>query len=113
MLTVDDHGGDERTRIVAASGELDYATGDYFVGRTEGVGPQLILDLTGLTFIDSTGIAKLIRLSRSFETDDRRLVIVVPSGGQVRRILEVRGLVEKLPLSESLEAAHQRLAEPS
>lgn len=111
MLTIDDEGGDGRTRIVAVAGELDSSNANELLRRIEPLGPELVLDLSALTYMDSTGIATLIRLWQSFEGDGRTLLIVVPPDASLRRTLEVRGLADPLPLIESRDAARERLAD--
>jgi anti-anti-sigma factor len=101
----------ERTDVVVVSGELDYSTVTYLREQIEGLVADLVLDLSELAFMDSTGIATLIALWRSFEADDRRLVIVVTPGATVQRTLEVRGLAKALPLAESRDAALARLSD--
>jgi anti-anti-sigma factor len=84
--------------VVFLSGELDLSTGPPLEDRldrlmsTDGVG--LVLDLHGLTFVDAYGLRSLVRAANRF---DDRLGLQRPSG-RVRRVLEVAGLIDFLPI---------------
>ena len=87
--------------VVRAWGELDVASSPGFEAelrdaiRTSSFG--VILDLAGVTFIDSTGLRVLISaatLSRS----SRRELIVVQGSEQVRQVIETSGVEDLLPL---------------
>jgi anti-anti-sigma factor len=73
-------------------GELDLNAVDGIAdafGDLEGDG-DLELDLSDLTFIDSAGIAAIIRLCRLFQ--DRGRVLLLRPRQQVRRVLDLVGL---------------------
>jgi anti-anti-sigma factor len=57
---------------------------------------MLVLDLTTVTFIDSTGVGALVQIHRDAQAGNRRLVIR-PSP-PVLRVLGVAGLLQVLPL---------------
>jgi anti-sigma B factor antagonist len=54
------------------------------------------LDLSGLTFIDSTGLASIALVSRLRERDGRALKLV-PGPPAVQRLFEITGLIDALP----------------
>ncbi len=64
----------------------------------------LILDLRGLSFIDSSGIHTLVLAHRQCAAQGRRL-IVLRGGPQVMRILALCGLDVRLILHDDLEQA--------
>ena len=87
--------------VVAPRGELDLATVDQLRERLaeHESATVLVLDLRGLTFMDSSGVALVLEHQRRAEADggDFRLV----SGyGEVQRLFEVTGLVRRLRWSE-------------
>jgi anti-sigma B factor antagonist len=96
--------------IVSLAGELDLST---IPGVESRLFDQLrtqsavILDLTRLSFIDSSGIGLLIQAFRA-TGDDGRLHIVIARGSQVERVLRLVGLDRALPRvlerSRALEA---------
>ena len=85
--------------VVALVGELDLATADQFDetlgGLENGERDHIILDLRGLTFMDSSGLRVLAaqRLQRSTDGHECRVIALSP---QVRRVLEISGLLEDL-----------------
>jgi anti-sigma B factor antagonist len=93
--------------VWAVEGEIDIAT----KGRLQAVldavprsDAPLVLDLTGVTFMDSTGISALLGIDRVARESGRRLAIVCPEG-PVRLILAVTGVEEDLPLYPTRAAA--------
>jgi anti-sigma B factor antagonist len=78
-----------------ASGELDIATApvlEHAVARAlDGQGGEFQLDLSGLTFLDSSGTKALVALHNRVESLGRRLVIVLPSR-PARLVLGIMGL---------------------
>ena len=64
----------------------------------------LVLDLSRLTFIDSTGIHLVLRYQQRLEPDDRQFSLI-PGPPQVQRVLELTGLVDLLPFRTNGRAA--------
>jgi anti-anti-sigma factor len=56
----------------------------------------LVLDLSQLTFIDSSGIHIVVELAKRSQRQNFRLVIT-PGPRQVQRVFEICGLTEELP----------------
>jgi anti-anti-sigma factor len=97
-------------RVVAVRGELDLGTAPELEGPLEaavGAEEPLLIDLSECEFIDSTGIAMIVRawqrLSDGDAASDR--VVICSSNEQVRRVLEITGLDVSIPVHESREAA--------
>jgi anti-sigma B factor antagonist len=84
--------------VLAIDGELDLASVGAVRAGMDPVlarGPQkLTLDLGGLTFMDSSGIALLIEASQRVPT-----VALVDVQPNVRRILAVTGLLDRFGLT--------------
>ena len=80
--------------VVAARGEIDLATVgalDAAVARALASDARdLWIDLTGVEFIDSTGLTAIVRAHKGLN-DGRRLVVICPPG-PARRAFEVSGL---------------------
>jgi anti-sigma B factor antagonist len=88
--------------VVAVFGELDIASSaaletELERGRDH---KQLIVDLRGVDFIDSTGIGVLIRAHQRAEASGRRFA-VVRGGGQVQRVLSLTGLADRLSVADT------------
>jgi anti-anti-sigma factor len=95
---------DGETATVTLVGELDEGNvGDceersLAAGRQAGV-KRLVLDLAQLTFMDSTGIAMLMRLERDARRQGHELLIMEPTEA-VRGRLDRTGLLSMLALTE-------------
>jgi stage II sporulation protein AA (anti-sigma F factor antagonist) len=84
-------------------GELDLATAaeaQRELERAEATDAEaIVLDLSGLTFIDSTGVRLLVAANARSRADANRLSVV--RGQQpVQRVLELCGVVELLPFAD-------------
>ena len=93
---------------VAVRGEIDINTAttlEEALDRAirDSVG-AFIVDLSGVEFIDSTGIHVLVRARDLLGREDRSLVVVCPFG-PIRRVFELSGSSELFALFASREAA--------
>src|SRR5262249_54078581 len=89
---------DGSTAIVAASGEIDLSNvGDLRAAVTEAAvgADRLRLDLSGVEFIDSTGLGGLLELRSTLRAQSVTLEIVA-GDGPVRQAVEITGLGELL-----------------
>lgn len=81
--------------VLALEGELDLGDADSVEGylrSVEASRPEtIVVDLSGLSFIDSTGLAVLIR-AHARSADAGRRLAMVPGGKTVQRVLSVTGL---------------------
>ncbi len=59
---------------------------------------SVVLDLTELQFIDSTGLQCLVRAAERSRRNGDRLRVIAPAGGHVDGILRLTGVREVLPL---------------
>jgi anti-anti-sigma factor len=90
----------EEVRL-AAIGELDLAASpklDAQVSELLAAGfRQLVIDLRCVTFIDLSGVRLLLKLADEARDDTWRLSLLRP-GGQVRQILTLTGVLDRLPV---------------
>jgi anti-anti-sigma factor len=99
-------------RVIAISGELDLSTAPQLEEPLEATGGEtaLLIDFSECEFIDSTGIALIVRAWQRMgggNGDDgasARFAICC-LGNQVRRLLEVSGLDTSLPTYGSRDEA--------
>jgi anti-anti-sigma factor len=63
--------------------------------------PLLVLDLSELDFIDSTGLEVMLRAARRAHDDGRRLIVARPSR-YVRRLLEMTAIDQSLDIVEDV-----------
>ena len=97
LLSVDVVEQPDRARVTAA-GEVDLATApqmDAAVQAQIDRGLRVDLDLSGVTFIDSTGLATLLRLHRAAESAGSRVQLVQTSS-PVHKLLTLTGLDQVL-----------------
>ncbi len=92
--------------VVAASGEVDVATSPQLLACVEEAkdrSDRLLIDLSGVTFMDSTGLGVVVQAKRAFDgADALRVVVTEPN---VRKVFEVTGLDGVLALFTSREDA--------
>jgi anti-sigma B factor antagonist len=86
--------------ILRLEGEIDISTAprlnEVLADATASGADEVWVDLVGVRFIDSTGIAALLRATHSL-AGPRRLAVICPDG-PARRALELCGLGRLLPL---------------
>ncbi len=87
----------EGVRAVTVAGELDLAVAPRLQGALDelpGDCETALIELQDCEFIDSIGIAVLVRSHLRFLEAGRRLVVCAPRA-QVRRVLEMAGVTER------------------
>jgi anti-sigma B factor antagonist len=90
--------------VVEVTGGLDLSTAARWEQHVASVGRQasvVVLDLSGVGFVDSAGVRSLFRLIRAARSQGTRLVFVAPRDGAVRRLLEILDLEELTPVCDS------------
>jgi anti-sigma B factor antagonist len=94
--------------VLAVAGELDLATSPRLeeqldlVGADSNPAEPLILDLSELEFMDSTGLSVLVKAHRRAQDAGRRFG-VVRGHRQVQRLLSLTGVTERIPVADSVE----------
>ena len=90
--------------VVTVLGEVDLETaaglGDHALAALHDVSPHLVLDLTGVTFMDSTGLKVLLSTQRRADLAGGSMCIV-GADRPVRRILALTGLDEAFTLYDT------------
>ena len=77
---------------IEVEGELDLSVADQLQGAIDGSESRVtLIDLASCTFIDSTGIAVILRAYRERGEDGGRIVVHSPSD-QVLKVLTITGL---------------------
>ncbi len=100
--------------VLAVSGELDLSTVDAFRAAVRAqVGParNVVLELSGLDFCDSSGIGAMIGLHRAATAAGASLLFVAPRR-QVADVLALSGIDQFLSVFPTLTAACAELAAP-
>ena len=85
------------SHVVALRGELDMGSASslrqYFEGMSWNGSPALIVDLSGLTFMDSSGLAEMIWIERKARAAGARIALV-PGPTEVQRVFEISGMID-------------------
>jgi anti-sigma B factor antagonist len=99
---------DDRTTIVSVDGEIHVSTAPEFSGvlsaAVAGGRTSLVLDLTGVTFIDSTGLSILLNALRRVTRAGGRMALVC-SNPTVLRLFEITRLDSTFDIHAELEPA--------
>lgn len=99
-----------RRTVLRVSGEIDIGTVGTLRSAVEAAlesgAHELWIDLTPTSFMDSTGLHLLIDGNVKTRELNRRMAIICPAG-RVRRLFEIAGVAEMLPLYDSGAAAHR------
>jgi anti-anti-sigma factor len=98
ILSLQTFHGEGSVRI-ALEGELDYSSAltlDDELRRAELSGPRvLVLDLSALRFMDSTGLAIIVSSYKRMRRAGRKVVVAQPTNA-VRRIFQLTGMLDRL-----------------
>jgi len=92
-----------RTALVALRGELDLVTVSKVAEVLDGLEPQadgvrhVVLDLRGLTFMDSSGLHELVRQNEFARRNGHNLAVVRGTDA-IQRVLELTGVADSLVL---------------
>jgi len=94
--------------VLAISGEVDLATAPALRSAVDEAldAGDLVLDLCSTAFMDSSGLHVLFDGQARAAKLERRLAIICPPG-PVRRLFDVTGFSERLPLVDDLAMAHE------
>ena len=79
--------------LVTVRGEIDMDNTGQLVGAIKGVAGTVVVDLSGVTFIDSTGLQGLLREQDTARRRGDDLILRQPSKA-VRRVLELASLMD-------------------
>jgi anti-sigma B factor antagonist len=87
--------------VLALSGELDVITAPDLALQLDELAaeacPRVLLELSGLSFVDSAGVSVLVKARHAAEATGRRLILRNPTE-QVHQVFSVLGLAGWLAL---------------
>lgn len=105
---LDQHQVDDRTCLITAGGELHMSTAPRLAAHLRELGrggcDRIVVDLTNVQFIDSTGLGVLLSSLRDVQRRGGRLVVVA-SNPTVLRLFAITGTETTLGVQASREAA--------
>ena len=94
--------------VVEVVGELDLSTVSHWeatVARAGRTAELVVLDVSRVKFLDSAGVHALFRMLTTLRNQQKRLVIVAPREGRVRRLIEILDLPSLAWVCETVEEA--------
>lgn len=95
---------DDRGVVLALAGELDVISAPdlemHLTGLAAEKCPRVLLDLSRLTFVDSSGVSVLVKAKHEAEANGRRVTLRSPTE-QVRQVFAVVGLADWLAYEDS------------
>jgi anti-anti-sigma factor len=97
-----------RSHVVEVVGELDLSTVSHWeatVSRAARGAELVVLDVSRVEFLDSAGVHALFRMLTTLRNQQKRLVIVAPQEGRVRRLIEILDLPSLAWVCETVEEA--------
>ena len=92
------------TVVIRLGGEFDMAVEEHFdrnLERLAADAKMIVVDLSELQFIDSSGLRALLRAWRRSEADGASMA-VVPGDGQVRHTMALTGVDDVLPIAAEM-----------
>jgi anti-anti-sigma factor len=105
-LAFEDRDGIE---LASVTGELDLSNTadvmDALLAELPGDRLGLVIDMSELRHIDSSGVRGLFDLRRRLEQRRQRLALAVPAEARIRAVLEMAAVDARLPVTESVDAA--------
>jgi anti-anti-sigma factor len=102
-------------RTISVRGELDLSTAPELEGpldqALDGDEGSVLIDLSQCEFIDSTGIALIVRAWQRLESGGNgRALVICSQNDQVRRVLEITGLELSIPVHLTRDEALAAIA---
>jgi anti-anti-sigma factor len=98
--------------VITVAGEIDVATVALLSRRIEEIpvgSPAVIVDLSELTFIDSSGLSALVACHNRVQTDEQPGVVqLVVSRPSIINLLTITGLLEIFEVVATIEEAKAR-----
>lgn len=95
--------------VIAPEGELDLHSLDALVPQLDEAAaadyPQLIIDLSAVTLVDSSALGAIAQTQHRFNSRGRKLSLVAPAGSAAAVLLELTGLRSRFSLFGSRDDA--------
>jgi anti-sigma B factor antagonist len=107
-LTLNEYSAAPGRTVVEVSGEIDVYTAprlrEALIGLVDGGNYQLIIDLEGVEFLDSTGLGVLVGGLKRVRAHDGGIDLVCTQG-KLLRIFRITGLSKVFSIYDSVAAA--------
>ncbi|NUR88468.1 MAG: STAS domain-containing protein [Nonomuraea sp.] len=90
--------------VVRVEGVLDATTREQFAEYLASAGPELVLDLAGVTFMDSRALGLIVHHWQTSLADQRRFALIGVDYAR-SKVMWITGLADRLPLYDTLDDA--------
>jgi anti-anti-sigma factor len=95
--------------VARVTGEIDLSNardlGDQLAAAMPNSALGLVIDLTAVTYLDSSGVHLAFDLAERLGRRQQQLRLVVPEGAPVRRVLRIVELDDSVPVVASVDEA--------
>ena len=102
--------------VARLTGELDISvaesTGRKIAEAVPSSARGVVVDMSGLEFMDSSGVSMLFALARQVGSHRQQMVVVAPTGRPVSRVLQIVEFDRAAPVREDVDAAVTAIATP-
>jgi anti-anti-sigma factor len=99
--------------VVTPTGALDLAGVRSLASKLAelaGSPGDTVLDLSQVGFMDSVGLAVVLKAANRFRRQDKQLVVVVPPAGNIARLIDVTGASAGVSVAGTRDEALSRAA---
>lgn len=107
---------DDDVVVARLTGELDIsvadATGRKIANSVPSSARGLVVDMSGLEFMDSSGVSMLFALARQVGSHRQQLRVVAPPGRPVSRVLQIVEFDRAAPVDDDVDSAAREIATP-
>ena len=107
---------DDEVVVARLTGELDISAAERTGKRIAEAVPSsargLVVDMSELEFMDSSGVSMLFSLARQVGSHRQQLRVVAPPGRPVSRVLQIVEFDRAAPVDADVESAVAEIATP-
>ena len=107
---------DDDVVVARLTGELDISvaerTGKKIAESVPSSARGVVVDMSGLEFMDSSGVSMLFTLARQVGSHRQQLRVVAPPGRPVSRVLQIVEFERAAPVDQDLDSAVAEVATP-
>jgi anti-anti-sigma factor len=104
---------DEGVMIASLGGEIDLSNAEGLRHEIAEAIPNdsagLVIDLSGVGYLDSSGLRLLFDMVRRVERRQQRMATVVPRSSHLRELLVISGGISRLAVQDTLDDALARV----
>jgi|SRR5215211_2559349 len=105
---------DDEVVVARLTGELDISAAERTGRKIEEAVPSsargLVVDMSELEFMDSSGVSMLFALARQVGSHRQQLRVVAPPGRPVSRVLQIVEFERAAPIDDDVDSAVAEIA---